>query len=150
MIFLHAQFLAGKGNHVGCAVHIFFIIPVFNEIILPGAKPFNLLHHPAGCRLQTELHARLVQFFMNQVQAVNEILFPMSKGRQEKHVLSTAGADEKNIILHRPLRLVGLLPQEKGIKSAVNLLIMMNLEKPSIIGLSSMRNGLNSMMSISL
>lgn len=150
VVLLHPEFLAGQGNHVRRAVHVFLIVPVFDEIVFPGAEPLNLLCYPSGSGLQAEFHARLVQFLVNQVQSVDEILFFFCKGREEEHILSLSRTDEKDVILHGPLRVVGFLPEEEGVECAVNLLIMVNFEKPSISGLSSMRNDLNSMMSISL
>ena len=129
MILLHAELLARQADHVSGAVYVLLIVSVFDKIILARQQSFDLFRHPAGCGLQAERHAQLIEFFMNQVKAMLEFLFFLGKWRKEEKVLAMSCTDEKNIILNSPGRVVRLLPDEKRIECAVDLLIMVNAEE---------------------
>ena len=49
--------------------------------------------------------------------------------RHEKRLLPVARADEEHPVLHRPLRMVRVLPQKQRVKRAVRPLVMMLAEK---------------------
>ncbi len=87
---LHAELLARQADHVS-GNGMILIVLVFDKIILARQQSFDLFRHPAGCGLQAERHAQLIELsFMNQVKAMLEFLFlgKMAEGRKGPcHVL---------------------------------------------------------------
>ena len=65
---------------------------------------------------------------MDEGKTVYEIIFLLGKRRHEEGILPFPCADEKYAVLLRPGRLIRILPQEKCIEGAVDLLVMMHGE----------------------
>ena len=126
MILLHAELLARQTDHIVRPVDVLFVVPVFDEIIFARHETFNLLCHPGRGGLQAERQSQLVVLLMDEGKPVYEIFFLLGKRRHEEGILPCPCADEKYAVLLRPGRLVRILPQEKCIEGAVDLLVMMH------------------------